>query len=319
MDPLTIAAIAAPIAGGIMGNQAAAADRRAAEAARAQALAQFMNIQVPDIEQQRISPELVEYLGNYAPGMESALTLGPSSMEGIALDPRLEAAQMGALSQLSEIGQTGLLPGEAAALRQARRGAAAEAQAKSAQLMDEYARRGMGGSGMELAARLQAAQSGGDRLSQESDRLMEMAQQRALSAMSQGANLAGNIRQQSFGEKSDVAKAQDAIKSFNLQNQQGVQQRNVGSANQAQLRNIQEQQRLSEARAAQKNMAQQYNKELLQSQFGNQMQLAGARAGQYGSSATAAQDQAKRTADMWANIGSGIGTGAAAYGQKKQG
>jgi hypothetical protein len=154
---------------------------------------------------------------------------------------------MAALEQLTGISQTGLMPGEEAALRQARRGAAAESQAKSAQLLDEFARRGMGGSGAELAARLQAGQAGSERLGEESDRLMQMAQQRALEAIGQSSGLAGNIRQQSFGEQSDVARAKDVINQFNTQNRQSVQQRNINASNTAALRNLQEKQRIGEA------------------------------------------------------------------------
>src|SRR5690606_10901263 len=122
----------------------------------------------------------------------------------------------------------------------------------------------MGGSGMELAARLQSAQSSADRQSQESDRLMQIAQQRALDAMSQAGNLATGMRSQSFGEQSDIARARDLINQFNVQNQQNVHQRNVANTNQANLRNLQERQRLSEAGTAIKNAQQQYNKELQQ-------------------------------------------------------
>lgn len=303
------------IAGSAIGNQQASADRRSAANARQQAISQFMNLQLPDIDKQKITPELLEYIGDLQMQQEGALNLGPSEMQGVSTDPRLADAQMGALSQLTEIGETGLLPGERAALNQARRGAAAESQAKSAQLLDEYARRGMGGSGSELAARLQSAQSGGDRLSQENDRLMQMAQQRALSAISQQGNLAGQIRGQSFGEQSDVAQAQDAINRFNTANQQSVQQRNVGANNAATQRNLSEQQRIGEARAGQKNMAQQYNKELQQQQFSNQLNLAAGRAGQFTGAANASQQQAGRTADMWAGIGRGAGTAIATYNQ----
>lgn len=303
------------VGGALMGNQQASADRRAAERARQQALAQFMNIELPDIQAQRIDPRLVEYLGDFQAQQEAAIGMGPSAMEGISTDPRLAEAQMSALEKISQMGETGLLPGEEAALRQARRGAAQEAQAKSAQLLDEFARRGMGGSGAELASRLQASQSGADRLSAESDRLLQMAQERALAAIGQQGNLAGQIRGQSFGEQSDVARAKDAINQFNTANQQGVQQRNIANTNQANLRNLGEQQRISEARAAQQNMAEQYNKQLLQQQFNNKMNLAAGRAGQFQGTANAAQQQAGNTANMWAQIGQGVAGGVANYQQ----
>ncbi len=261
-------------------------------------LAQFLGIQVPEIEQQRLLLEGPEYLGDFQAGQESTESMGPSAMEGISTDPRLQEAQMAALSKISEMGETGLLPGEEAALRQARRGSAGEAQAKSAQLLSEFQRRGMGGSGMEMAARLQASQSGADRMSQESDRLMQMAQERALGAVGQSANLASQVRGQEFGEKSDIAKAQDNINQFNTANKQSVQSRNINAANQAGMRNLSERQRVDEANKNTKNMEQQHNKGLQQQQFNNQMGRAAGIAGQYSNLAQSQQQGAQLDAQQ---------------------
>jgi hypothetical protein len=60
-------------------------------------------------------------------------------------------------------------------------------------------------------------------------------------------------------------------------------------------------------------MAQQYNKELNQQNFTNQLNLAAGRSGQLGGMAGAKDAQAGRTADMWAGVGRGAGTAAASY------
>lgn len=301
------------VAGAFFGDRQAQADRAAARRAQADALAQYANISPPSIDDQNLDLSLFENIGALSPTLESNISMGPSAMENIALDPRLAQAQMGALEQLSQMGEVGLLPGERAALNQARRAAASEAQAKSAQLMDEYARRGMGGSGAELAARLQAGQSAADRQSQESDRLMQMAQERALSSISGAGNLAGQIGNQQFGQQSDVAKAKDYINQFNTQNQQNVQQRNVQNQNQAQLRNLETSQDIANKNVSTKNYQQEKNKGLLQQNFQNQMNLAAGRAGQYQGMANNAQQNAANTANMWSNIGKGVDTAAGAY------
>lgn len=284
--------------------------------AQQRALEQFQNVNVPLISEQTLDLMGPEYIGDYQAGQESAIGMGPSSYEDIAIDPRLEAAQMGALEQISQMGETGFSPAEQAALRDARRGAASEAQAKSAQLMDEYARRGMGGSGAELAARLQASQSSADRLSQEGDRLAQMSQERALNAIAQTANLGGQIRGQQFGEQSDIAQAKDAISQFNTANQQNVQQRNVGMANDANMRNLTEKQRISEGNTSTKNTQQQYNKQLLQQKFQNEIQKAGGVAQQYNNLAVADQTRAANDAKQNAAIIGAVGTVAAASDEK---
>ena len=53
-----------------------------------------------------------------------------------------------------------------------------------------------------------------------------------------------------------MARAKDIVNQFNTQNRTQVQQRNVSAQNQARLRNLQEQQRISEAKAAQQNYQQ---------------------------------------------------------------
>ena len=79
------------------------------------------------------------------------------------------------------------------------------------------AQRGVGGSGVELAARLGANQASADRMSRESDTLVQQAQQRAMDAMMNQANLGGQIRSQDYGEQSNLASARDAMNKFNTQ------------------------------------------------------------------------------------------------------
>jgi hypothetical protein len=289
--------------GGLVGMQEGQKGAHKAARSYQQAISQFENIGIPDIASQELALLMPEYQGDYMSQQEAALGLGPSAMEGVSSDPRLQEAQMASLEKLSQMGESGLLPGEEAALRQSRRGAAGEAQAKNQQIMDDMARRGMGGSGAELAARLQASQSGADRMSQENDRVMQMAQERALGAIGQSANLAGQIRGQQFGEKSDVAKAKDYINQFNTQNQQSVQQRNVATTNAANMRNLTEKQRLGEAATANKNQQQVHNKGLVQQEFNNKMQKAGGLAGQYQQQGANRQAQANNTAQMRAQTG----------------
>jgi len=317
-DPITgaIGAIA-PIVGGIIGGERGGREGRRGRRALEGSLAGF-DIDVPTIEEQELALILPEYIGGYDPLSEAGIDLGPSAMEGISLDPRMRDVQMGALEQLSELGQTGLTEADIAAFRQLRRQAAGESQAQQGRILQNLAERGMGGSGMELAARLSAAQAATDRLSAGGDQLAQMAQSRALQALGQSAGLAGDIRGQEFGEQSDVARSKDIVSQFNIQNQLSQQQRNVAAQNQARLRNLQERQRIGEAQAGQQNLQQQYNKELLQKQFQNRLTLAQGRAGIGGQQATQAGGAAQRAADMWAGIGSGVGDVATAFGQKPE-
>ena len=315
MSLLAAGAIAAPVIGGLIGSSAASDAASDAAEARKQALAALQAVELPDIEKMKLAMEMPEYFGDYTPELEQQILSGPSAMEGIEVDPRLAQAQMSALGELQRQGSEGLSESDMAMLRQGRRMAAGEAQAKQGQILQSMAQRGIGGSGAELAARMGASQQSADRMAQESDRLAQMQQEARRNALMQAGQLGGSIRGQSFGEQSQVAGAQDVMDRFNVQNQIGSQQRNVSSQNAARLRNLEQQQRLSEVATSTRNMQQQYNKNLQQQRFENEIRKAGGVASQYGQQAQDFSRQGQAAGQMWSNIGSGVGGGlASVYG-----
>lgn len=316
MDPLTVGMIAAPVVGGLLGSDAASKERSAAQRARAEALAQFANIKLPTLEEQLYSLYDPEYLGDYQAAMEAATAIGPSAFENIQVDPALVQAQMAALQQLSELGQTGLTQGEKAAAMELQREAAQQGRAQQNQIMQEMARRGMAGGGQELAAKLAASQASADRLSRHGNQLAQQAQARAMEAISQGGTMAGQVRGQSFDEQARAAQAADVLAQWAAQNRAGVQQRNVGSQNQAQLRNLQERQRLGEAKTGNRNIEVQRRATLPAEQFDRELALASARAGVQGGQASASDKYAAERASMWSGIGSGVGQGFASLMKK---
>ena len=299
------------IIGGLAGASRAKKESKRAEARLQEALEEFRRIKTPNIEEQKLDLENYQYLADLMPMLEGVETLGPSGYEQISVDPRLKAEQMSALEKLSGLSESGLTPADIAALEQVRRGAASEAEAKQGQILQEMQQRGQGGSGAELIARLKAAQSGADRQSAEGLEIAKMAQQRALEALSQSANLAGSLRGQEYNEQSDLAKARDIVNRFNTENRQSVQQRNVGTQNQAQQFNLQNRQNMANQNVGLRNQQQQYNKELLQQQFQNQLQRAQGISGQLGNLATVNQQNAGRIAQQYAAIGQGIDQGLA--------
>lgn len=300
------------VIGGIMGQNAARGSYDAARDAQNSALQQYLGLNIPNVADQQLALQQLQSAGSFNPQLQQALQVGPSAMEGVHVDPRLAQAQMSALNQLSQTGQMGMSPAEAAALQQINRDSQAQAQAKSQQILDNMARRGMGGSGSELAAQLQNAQSAADRSSQQGLQTAQMAQQNALQAISQAGQLGGQIGQQQFGQQSDIAKAKDYINQFNLQNSQNVQGRNVDTSNQAALHNLTNQQNIMNQNTGIANQQQQYNKGLLQQQFNNQIAKASGVAGQYQGIANTNNQQAGRTADMYAGVGRGVDTGVGA-------
>jgi len=249
--------------------------------------------------------------------LEQLIQQQDTRLSDVQVDPRLQADQMSALEQISGLASGQVKSGDLAAFELARRNAAGEAQAKQGQILQEMQARGQGGSGAELLARLQSAQSGADRLSEAQMQEAQAMQNARMQALQQQANMAGQIRGQDYGEQSNLARARDTINQFNTQNSQNVQGRNVSSQNQAQLQNLANRQNIANANVDTANKQQAANKQLLQQQFQNQLGLAQGRAAQYSNQADASTAQAGQTAGMWGGIGQGVGTGIAAYNTKK--
>jgi hypothetical protein len=218
-------------------------------------VARLEAIGIPTIEAQQIalsSPELV--------GVLEAEALGPSRFEQVTMDPRLQAAQMAALEDVSGLAKTGLGAEDIAALNQIRRQAAGMAQAQKATTLQQMQERGLGDSGASLVAQLQAGQAASDMAAQQGDRLAAEAAAARRQALGQQASMASQMSQQQLALAGQKASAADVINQFNTQNRQ-----NVAAQNLAARQNIANQQ------AATKNQQELYNKGLIQQQFQNQM------------------------------------------------
>jgi hypothetical protein len=174
----------------------------------------------------------------------------------------------------------------------------------------------MGGSGFELAAQLQAQQSGADRNARSSLSAAASAQDRALQAIMGAGNMATQYQNQDFNQQAQRASAADKINLFNTQNMQDVQQRNIGSQNSAAAQNLAERQRLSDANTQLANFQQQHNKDLQQQYFDNQAKKTAGMGGQYNAMANTAQQGGQNLGNMFTNMSTGITGAASAYANK---
>ncbi len=286
-------------------------NRKSRQVLREQAAA-IDAIQLPELQQ--LFLDQLTSAGTLSPELEQALSLGPSAMEGVSTDPRLKSQQLKALEQLAGVAETGMTPADQAAFELARKKAASENQAMQGQILQQMQARGQGGSGAELIARLKGAQTSADML-QDAQLQQAQAQQAArLQAMNQVGALSGQVRQQDFGEASDIARAKDLVNQFNLQNQTAAQRANVQAKNQAQQANLQNQQNIMNQNVGLRNQQQQYNKQLAQQQFQNQLTKQQAKSGVTGSIAKSYSDSAAGAAALEGDlIGATIGAGAKMY------
>lgn len=265
--------------GSLMGGRQAKKSAQAAADAAARAEAMYANIKLPSVEEQQVLLQRFLSEGNYDPEMMEALGLGPSAMEGVSADQRALDAQAETLEGMQQIAKGGLTESDLAAARQLQRQTDSNDMARRKSILNQMAQRGTLGSGMELAAQLQSAQDSTQTQADNTDKLIQQAQARALEGLSRTGSLAEQMRYQDFNEQSQKAQARDVINKFNTNNRQDVANQNTANNNNAQLRNLDNRQSIGNMNVNLSNSEQRDNKGLIQNNFNNQMRLTDAKAG----------------------------------------
>lgn len=313
------AAIAAPIVGGLMGNIMSAGDRRQAKQMMKKAYAELKKVGLPpDLSGPLILQEF-QKAGMLTPELEEDLQLSRSEFESIQEDPSLRETQLEALNKFRQQAQGGIQADERAALNQIQRENAQAVQAQREQILMDQQRRGMGGSGNELIAQLQASQAGADQASQQGDALMKLIAERVRSGANDMANLGGQMRDQDYQRARDRAAAIDARNQFQYTNSMSRQSRNTDRVNQANAANLDNAQSIRNANTTLRNNEQLRQRNEQGNYWDKKMQygsaLANARLGQ----ASQYNAQADRTAGMYSGIGQGVGQGLSAYAKMSGG
>jgi hypothetical protein len=156
------------------------------------------------------------------------------------------AAEKKALRRFMDVGEGDFDPIYQQRVKEARDRAQAEAQSRSDSITQDFARRGIGGSGMELAAKMGGASQAMDRNAQMGMQAEAQAYQNQMQALAQGAQLGGQIQDRDISLQGRNA---SIINDFNQRMSKRHQQWNQMRADQlnaADLRNIQEAQRISD-------------------------------------------------------------------------
>lgn len=181
-----------------------------------------------------------QWLQDFTPEqLQNLQQLGPSAMESVSTDPRLQAAQMTALQGLQDRSQSGYDATDRAAMAEAQMAAARQEQGQRGAIMQNMQSRGMGGSGAELAAQLANQQGSANRMSATAGNIASEGRQRALQAMMQSGQMAGQMQGADFNRQAQIAQARDQISQFNTNNNNKVQAQNNAMINQARMANQQ--------------------------------------------------------------------------------
>lgn len=151
----------------------------------------------PRFDQSRLKPEDMKLVGKYIPEIAPYIAEeAPKLVERTGAGKTALDAQMKALERYTQIGESGSDPVFEAQQAQARRSAQTEAQSRQASILQDFARRGQGGSGLNLAAQLGGTADAMDRQASMAQQGAADAYTRRLQALSQGAALAGDIGNQ---------------------------------------------------------------------------------------------------------------------------
>lgn len=213
-------------------------------------------VAAPKFDMSRLTPEDQKVIGRYAP--EAADYISEAAPETIQKTEGMRVgrdAQMNALKRFMDIGQSGYDPEYQEAVTRSGRQAQAEAQSRQQSLMQDFARRGQGGSGLQFAAQLGAGSQAMDRNAMANLSASTQAYKNRLSALSQGATLGGQIGQQDLGmQQANVG----IINEFNQRmtaGRQAWETQRANLANQAQLANLNTAQGLANQNVNARNQA----------------------------------------------------------------
>lgn len=269
-----------------------------------QAFQQWMNLQIPDPAEQKVVLQRFVQEGVLDPKLQAAIQQDPSEFQKIVTSADNKAAQNRALKELEDIGYSGgLRLQDKAALQDSMLNQQVQDRGNRNAIAADMARRGLGGSGFDVAAQLQGQQGTSDQAANNSLKIAAGAQDRALKAIEDAGGLATQYRTQDFGEQAQKATAADRINQFNTQNLRDVNAANTNALNQAQATNLASKQAISNQNTTLSNAEQTYNKGLAQQQFEDQAKKLSGATGQLGAEAETAQRGGQQLGNTISNIG----------------
>jgi len=283
------------------------------------AIQALSDVKLPDIESMKLNLEQQVSQGIITPEEAQLYLQEASKMADINVDPSLYAAQKEALGGYQDIiANKGLDATAQAQLGQIATQEQTQSRGAREAILQNAQARGVGGSGIELASQMQAQQASAGQQAQRDMDVAANAQQRALQALQASGQLGGQMQSQQFSQQAQQAQAQDAINAFNTKNRQEVENLKVQNRNIAQATNLANAQSISDKNIDIRNKQQQFNKNLPQQQFQNEITRAGGVASGLQSRANLqAGNQRAENEGIDRLVGTGLTAGATAFAGAK--
>jgi hypothetical protein len=209
---------------------------------------------LPQFDMSKFTPETYKVVGQYAPQLAPLIReADPTLVKNTAEGKEGRQAQMDALKKMKIVASGGADPLLSGALDQAANRSQIESQSREGSILQDFARRGMMGSGQELAAKLASQQGAMSESANASRQAAIESYKNRLQALRDSASLGGDISRDEFNQQSRNA---DIINSFNQRlsaNAQANANMNTGILNDAQYKNLMNKQDIANKNTASTN------------------------------------------------------------------
>ena len=260
-------------------------------------------LQTPDIENLKVKLEQAVSQGKLDPKIGQAILQDPSAMKDVGADPKLVQAQEQSLGALQRIAQSGGQDATTRARMAQTMGQVGQQERASREaLQAQMQRRGIGGGGTDIASQMLAQQQSAGQAAQMGFQTAADAEQRALQAIAQSGQMAGQMRSQQVGEDAARAQAMDRINQFNTQHRQQLQASNYAALNAAEAANLQAAQQLENQNVGRRESRNLQHTQAYQTDFANRAKKTQGIAGANTGLAGAQQQQGQ----MWGQFGGSL-------------
>lgn len=279
------------------------------------ALAQIEKVQVPDVDSLKVKLNELVQQGQMTPEQAQASLVEYNAFDKTSPDATARGAQMSALQGLQDqINNGGLTDTTRSQIQHTLDDVNNTERGQQGAIMEDAHRRGVSGSGLELANRLMSQQHAADTAGRQGMDIAAMAEQAKAEALKSAASLGGQIESQDYSEQAQKATAQNTINQFNATNQQEVTMANIAARNAAQAANLAEKQRVADTNTNMTNANRVRDSELLHQNYTDRLEKAKAVSGAISGQGQAAQHASDANTAWNANLIGGVSNALTTYG-----
>lgn len=281
-----------------------------------QALAALQGVQTPTTQQLSL-PELEKYAAaqQMTPAQTQAFLQANNALSTENTPQTGTDAQIAALNQLSGVANAGAngTPVEQAQIAQALQQSNQNLAGQRGAIDQASQARGVAPGLLQAALAQQNAGQDAQNANQAALQAQSGAYQTALNAMAQGANVGQGLQGQQNTQANTVAQAQNAMQQFNAANQQSAAGQNAGYQQAANATNTAANNAVSQANTGLANTRTQYNAQVPQTVYQDQLGKAQGVAGAAQNAANTATDQGQQNAGLLGGLLGAVGTAAGTY------